>query len=83
MWVDRQRVASVLSHEAMHNVFSLIEPSFLTLKQPSQTLTCENSLGMDTYRSLLRLGFWKKLVYVMQAETSLNLCFQFVSREHF
>jgi len=82
-WLSKQRGSSLLAHEAMHNVFGLIEPKFLTLKQPGQILTKSNSLGMQTYRTLLSLGYWKKLVYLTQAQISLDLCFKFICREHF
>ena len=38
---------------------------------------------MPTYRTLLSLGFWKKLVYITQAEVSMDLCLKFFNREHF
>lgn len=39
MWINKQRLASIISHEALHNVFTLIEPSFLTLKDFADKLT--------------------------------------------
>ena len=38
---------------------------------------------MPTYRALLSLGFWKKLVYATKADTSLDLCLKFCNMEHF
>jgi hypothetical protein len=46
-------------------------------------LTDENSLGMVTYRALLSLGFWKKLVYITQVEMAMALCFKFFNYEHY
>ena len=55
---------AALSHEVLHNVLAYIEPNYLELKPQGVELTEKNSLGMDTYRTLLHLGFWKKLVYL-------------------
>ena len=42
----RQRACSLIAHEAIHNVLSLIDVKFLMLKQFGQTLDDVNSLGM-------------------------------------
>ena len=72
-----QRVCSLLAHEAIHNVICLLEPEFLKMKPYGEALDEENSLGIDTYRMILSLGFWKKLVYTMQSQMSLHLCMKF------
>jgi hypothetical protein len=41
-----------------------LEPSFLSIKDFDEKLTSSNSLGIETYRTMLDLGFWKKLVYI-------------------
>ena len=46
-------------------------------------MTEKNSLGMQTYRTLLNLGFWKKLVYITEVEMAIDLCFKFYNRQHF
>jgi hypothetical protein len=49
-----------------------LEPKFLSIKDFGEPLTNENSLGMETYRTMLDLGFWKKLVYIgLEAKTAL------------
>ncbi len=55
----------MIAHEAIHNVFGLIAPKYLTLKRYDEPLNESNSLGMDNYRLIFALGFWKKLVYTM------------------
>lgn len=72
-----------MAHEALHNVFQLIDPKFLTLKQANVALDDTNSLGMSTYRNLLSFGYWKKLVYLTQSLTGLDLCYKFYNVEHF
>ena len=66
MWKEKQRFASILSHEAIHNVFTLIEPKFLVIKDIDEAINKDNSLGIEAYRMMLDLGFWKKLVYIYQ-----------------
>jgi len=59
-------------------VFTLIEPNFLSVKEFSEKLTPTNSLGMETYRTMLDLGFWKKLVYIgLESKTALQVCYKF------
>jgi len=61
----------------------LIESKFLELKQPGSVIDETNSLGMTTYRNLLSLGYWKKLVYLTEAQIGLDLCFKFYNIENF
>jgi len=60
-----------VAHEAIHNVLSLISPKYTTLKPFEEALTAKNSLGMDNYKLILSLGFWKKLVYSMNANIGM------------
>lgn len=82
-WFDRQRNASILAHEAIHNVFSLIEPKFLTLRDINEEIKNETSLGLDAYRMMFDLGFWKKLVYITDGNTSIALCKMFFDKDNF
>lgn len=84
LWLDRQRQASIIAHEALHNVFTLIEPRFLQIKNYQEKLIPENSLGIETYRTMLDLGFWKKLVYLgLESKTSLQLCYKYFDHVNF
>jgi hypothetical protein len=69
------RQAGLIAHEALHNVFSLLDAACLKLKRGE--LTDENSLGVDCLRMMFKLGFWKKLVYTTNVEQSLMLCYAF------
>ena len=73
----QQRACSLIAHEAIHNVLGLLDTNFLMLKPFGQTLDDINSLGMQTYRIIFNLGFWKKLVYLLQSKMSLHLCMKF------
>ena len=79
----KQRQASVIAHEVMHNVLGLISPKYLTLKKFNEPMTVENSLGLQNYRLMLQLGFWKKLVYITNGRTALSLCFKFNDLDNF
>ena len=77
-------MASIIGHEALHNVFTLIEPNFLQIKEFHAQLTPQNSLGIETYRTMFDLGFWKKLVYIgIESSTALQLCSKFYDRANF
>lgn len=55
----------------------------LSLKPAGTELTEKNSLGMETYVTMLRLGFWKKLVYLTEVDMGLELCNKFIELEQF
>ena len=67
----------------MHNVLSLISSKYLKLKDFEQKLTSENSLGIENYRLMLSLGFWKKLVYTLNGRMSMQLCLKFTDSANF
>lgn len=47
-------------------------------------LTTDNSLGIETYRTMIDLGFWKKLVYIgLDGKQALDLCYSFFNRTHY
>jgi hypothetical protein len=58
----------MIAHEALHNVFGLVDPQYLRLKPYNTELSDDNSLGVDNLRCVFGLGFWKKLVYVMNVK---------------
>jgi hypothetical protein len=76
-------IQSALAHEALHNAYSLIDPKLLSLKSFSEHLTFNNSFPIDTYRLLIYLGFWKKVVFTYQTKMSMQLCIKFFDIEHF
>ena len=55
----------------------LIDTNYLKMKNFGERLTAENSLGMQAYTTILNLGFWKKLVYILEKKISLHLCMKF------
>ena len=67
----------------MHNVLSLISPKYLTLKKFNEPLNKKNSLGLNNYRLMLSLGFWKKLVYILNGRMAMSLCLKFSDYSNF
>lgn len=47
------------------------------MKDFGQKLTDDNSLGLQAYITIMNLGFWKKLVYILEKKISLHLCMKF------
>ena len=80
---EEQKLCSLLAHEAIHNVLGLIDAKYLRMKPFGEPLTADNSLGMETYKNILNLGFWKKLVYILEKKLSLHLCLKFIDIKNF
>jgi len=53
------------------------------LKAYGEELTPENSLGMETYNIMFKLGFWKKIVYISSIELGLQLTYTFCDLRQF
>ena len=81
--MEQQRACSLLAHEAIHNVLCLIDSNFLKMKSFGERLDEENSLGIQAYMTILNLGFWKKLVYILEKKLSLQLCMKFFDLRNF
>ena len=64
---------SAIAHGAVHNVFERIDPVYLRLKKIGEEMNEKNSIGFYAYRALWMLGYWKKLAFIMDSETSLLL----------
>jgi len=74
---ENQRQVSFVAHQAMHSALELVEPSFLQVKPPSVTSTSDNSLGSYCYQGLFSLGYWKKLVYMVDFHSATCLTSMF------
>ena len=64
-------------------MLGLIDGSKLKMKGFEEQLTDQNSLGLQTYRCMLNLGFWKKLVFILDKRTALELCLKFFDFKSF
>lgn len=67
--IERGIIASI----ALHNLFEILNPEFLRLKEAGEKPSESNSLGIEVYRGLLCLGFWRKILFIMDYERSLSL----------
>ncbi|OMJ66529.1 hypothetical protein SteCoe_36591 [Stentor coeruleus] len=64
-----QRAA--IAFTALHNVFEMINPNYLDAKK-------ENScLGLEAFQGMLLLGYWKKIIYLMDVENALAVAWTF------
>ena len=64
----------------MHSALELVEPRYLSLKEE---LTENNGFGVSAYTALLDLGYWKKLVYLLDYNSSMALASDFADFMHF
>jgi len=74
---QRRVEQSMIANIAVHNLFEVINPEFLRLKRPDESVGDHNSLGVEVFRSLLLLGYWKKILFIMDYNRSLQLASYF------
>eukprot|EP00347_Sterkiella_histriomuscorum_P003774 403362997 len=78
--IQAQQTYSVIAHEAMHNVLSLVEKDFLKIdEQGNDTM----NLRDNCFDHLFLQGFWRKLVFLMDSDSSLQLCKAMNDKESF
>ena len=70
---EMQAKNSIIANAAIHSVLEVVNPAYLKLKKYMEMVDETNSLGTYCYKSMLLLGYWKKLVYIMDCEGSLSL----------
>lgn len=64
-----QRAA--IAFTALHNVFEMINPNYLDAKKQN---CC---LGLEAFQGMLLLGYWKKIVYLMNLENAQAVAWTF------
>lgn len=67
----------MIANIAIHNLFEVINPEFIRLKEAGETISENNSLSVDVYRGFLALGYWKKILFIMDYKRSLDLAYYF------
>eukprot|EP00358_Blepharisma_japonicum_P006165 CAMPEP_0202940410 /NCGR_PEP_ID=MMETSP1395-20130829/559_1 /ASSEMBLY_ACC=CAM_ASM_000871 /TAXON_ID=5961 /ORGANISM="Blepharisma japonicum, Strain Stock R1072" /LENGTH=991 /DNA_ID=CAMNT_0049634873 /DNA_START=326 /DNA_END=3298 /DNA_ORIENTATION=- len=72
-FTQTQGARAAIAYTAVHNVFEMINPEYLSLKEKADI----KSLGLEGFQGLLLLGYWKKLIYIMDKENSLALASTF------
>ena len=80
---NNQKQVNVLANEAIHNILNLIDPTMIR-QQCTEDLDKDSKLlGGESWRYIYYLGFWKKLVYLMDTHNSLKLCYSIKAFEDF
>ncbi|CAD8089119.1 unnamed protein product [Paramecium sonneborni] len=69
---------AAVSQLAVNNILESINPQFLQFKYEEQ-FNVTNSFGINCYKELIGLGFWKTVIYQLNYEHALNLCKSFNS----
>ena len=64
---------SIIANAAVHGVFEVVNPEFLKMKKYMEIADETNSLGVYFNRCMLLLGYWRKLVYIVDCENSLAI----------
>ena len=70
---SQQSQVSMLSNEAIHNMFSLVCTDLI--KQVKTEDLDPNKSNVECWKYLFYLGFWKKLVFIVDSMNSLKLCY--------
>lgn len=63
---------AAVAYTAVHNMLEMINPSYISLKEKDG-----KDLGIEAFQGLLLLGYWKKLVYIMDFDNSMALTSSF------
>lgn len=74
-----QAQKAAIAYTAVHNVFEMINPEYLSLKRHKDT----KSLGIEGFQGLLLLGYWKKLIYIMDKDNSLAVASTFADFKNY
>ncbi|CAD8158245.1 unnamed protein product [Paramecium octaurelia] len=69
---------AAVSQLAINNVLESINPIFLQFKFEDK-LSSQNSFGIESYKELIGLGYWKTVIYQLNYEHAFNLCKSFNS----
>ena len=69
----QQKQVNVLANEAIHSMLKLIDPNMIKQAKTEDIKEGDRSLNAECWRYIYYLGFWKKLIYIMDTHTSLQL----------
>jgi len=71
----KQLQVSILANEAFHNMLSLVSPQMIQ-QQKTEDMPKEDIMSkLECWRMLFYLGFWKKLIFILDSMTSLKLSY--------
>lgn len=72
-----------IANVALHNVLENINPNFLRLKKYGEISDQTNSLGIECFSELINLGFWKKILFLMDYHNALALSSTYASFKNY
>ncbi|CAD8203304.1 unnamed protein product [Paramecium octaurelia] len=67
---------SILAQMTFNNILEFINPIYLEFKY-DDTLHYYNSFGIECYKSLIGLGYWRTIIYQLNYENAVKLCQSF------
>jgi len=71
----KQKEFALKFYTQIHFIFNIIDRKFLKLKRKGEFCTTDNSFQNQYYQEIFFLGFWKKLVYLMDYKDSLAITY--------
>ena len=69
-----QQQVNILANEAVHNMLALIDPIMIGQQRTEDIDFSSKLINVEWWRYIYYLGFWKKLIYIMDSHSSLELC---------
>ena len=69
---------AAVAYTAVHNMLEMINPEYIRLKEKDG-----KDLGIEAFQGLLLLGYWKKLVYIMDFDNSMALTNSFADFKNY
>ncbi|CAD8201307.1 unnamed protein product [Paramecium octaurelia] len=67
---------SILAQFTFNNILEAINPSYLQFKN-EDILHSSNSFGIECYKQLIGLGYWRTIIYQLNYENAVKLCQSF------
>ncbi|CAD8192780.1 unnamed protein product [Paramecium pentaurelia] len=67
---------SILAQLTFNNILESINPIYLQFKN-EDILHSSNSFGIESYKSLIGLGYWKTIIYQLNYQNAVKLCQSF------
>ena len=78
-----QKQVNILANEAVHNMLTLIDPKMIEQQKTEEVDFSSKLINVEWWRYIYYLGFWKKLIYIMDSHSSLELCYSIGDFENF
>mmetsp|Transcript_28177 Transcript_28177/g.24957 ORF Transcript_28177/g.24957 Transcript_28177/m.24957 type:complete len:355 (+) Transcript_28177:4728-5792(+) len=76
-WIMKEK--AYVANKAFHNILEIINPVYIKLKKKGEAVSFDNHLGDQCFTQLIFLGYWKKCLFLMDYNTSLEVAQVFSS----